>query len=384
MKANTNPGTRTHSTCDASPTPSGDERGSALRRRLVPLGLLVLLLPPSAPASTREALPHFSNPRAITHEFWPFEAGRLLVSSDPTQVESAHKLHRYLHDSVTLEWNNQSVACSILREERFESGELVAWSETFVAQADDGSVYTFGEIADDEDDDSETGDDEDDDWVVGGELPGTQRKLQSVDHPLVMMPANTAVGSTWRVEVPPLGEERATIIRTGETLVTPAGTFTGCIQVLEKPYNNDEYELAWYAPNLGWVQAVSRTDFERLDRITTDLGRVDLRIARTAERRTGKIELSIQASRPLRDLKILTPSGESVARFFSTVDRGSPASRAEQRSLLFSSMELSWEELRAVFPSGTYRFVARDADSGQVLYEEVCLVHADTSRASGD
>lgn len=370
---------------------------TGVTRRLPVSMIAITLLGVRGAAADHIPLPSFSEPTRIDHQFWPFDAGKILMGSDPSAERQTRFLTRFLQGTQSIVWNEESIECAILRHEHMIDGELVGWSQQYVAQSDDGTVYTFGEVADDEDNDGEAGDDEDDGWVVGGELPGTTRKLNSVPRPLVLMPAEPKVGSTWRVEIPPLGSELSTVIRSGETLVTPAGTFHDCIQVLETPLGSEERELSWYAPGVGWLQSLSRVDWERVDRIGRQLGWVDVGLVNSKAEGLASLELRIRGDQAFSDLQVLAPNGNPLASLFSHAlgsamskpSRGpdlqgrdhrvpkfrEPSLRGHRRLDLLTT-QVPFAELDRALPEGRYQFVAKSAASGEWLYADSELSHS--------
>ncbi len=56
-------------------------------------------------------------------------------------------VHIYLAETRSFDWNGAAVQCRVLREVAFEDGQLLEISDNYFAQADDGTVYYFGEVA---------------------------------------------------------------------------------------------------------------------------------------------------------------------------------------------------------------------------------------------
>jgi hypothetical protein len=92
------------------------------------------------------APPTFTNPLNINNLFFPFQPGGLKVYGGKDHGTKTASKDNYLNDTRTFKLNGNNVACHILVEEGNENGELVERSFNYFAQADDGTVYYFGEV----------------------------------------------------------------------------------------------------------------------------------------------------------------------------------------------------------------------------------------------
>jgi len=126
---------------------------------------LALLVRP-AQAEVPSGTPVFSNPLAITNPFQPFRPGALKVFSGSDHGTKTESHDIYLRQTREFQWNGKTVKCRILREVAFEDGELVESSDNYFAQADDGTVYYFGEVVDNYVDGVIAN--HDGSWLVGG------------------------------------------------------------------------------------------------------------------------------------------------------------------------------------------------------------------------
>src|SRR5882672_3627797 len=139
-----------HSLTD--PTGAGERRTMKRSSRLHFLAWLVFMATlvaglaislKTARAEVPSSPPTFSNPLNINNAFFPFQPGglKLYVGSDHgTKVKA---IDHYLTATRTFSLNGKNVACHILVEEVYESGELVERSFNYFAQADDATVYYF-------------------------------------------------------------------------------------------------------------------------------------------------------------------------------------------------------------------------------------------------
>jgi hypothetical protein len=228
-----------------------------LRHSVIPVAATLLLLSASVSAQ-----PVFSDPLDITNPFHPFppmgtSLSKTLVSQQGHTDEVA--VHNYLPGTRLFEWplnSAQMVACRILEEVAIEDEEVVEISQNFFAQADDGTVYYFGETVDIFENGMLVSNEGS--WLVGGPtLPTDPITTFPAADPAEFMPASIQVGQTWKPEdlLPlfPL-DETVEAIKLDKTVVTPAGRFTGCLKVLESTELNDETENKWYAPGVGVIK----------------------------------------------------------------------------------------------------------------------------------
>src|SRR5437762_8182422 len=125
-------------------------------RRIAPLvvGLMFVLVsavslsPARASVPTGTPPPTFGNPLNITNRYQPFQPGGVKVYRGTKGKTRQVVVDLYRTDTRTFRLNSRNVECRILQEIAFENGQLVESSLNFFAQADDGTVYYFGEIVD--------------------------------------------------------------------------------------------------------------------------------------------------------------------------------------------------------------------------------------------
>src|SRR6266850_516470 len=110
------------------------------------LGLIVGISFNAARAEVPSGPPTFGNPLNIDNPFFPFEPGGLKVFSGTDHGTKTAAIDNYLTATRTFGLNGKNVACHILVEESYEDNELVERSFNYFAQADDGTVYYFGEV----------------------------------------------------------------------------------------------------------------------------------------------------------------------------------------------------------------------------------------------
>src|SRR5213594_4290066 len=100
----------------------------------------------TAQAEVPSGPPTFSHPLNINNPFFPFQPGGLKVYAGRAGGTKTKAIEHYLTATRTFSLNGQNVRCRILVEEAYEDGALVERSFNYFAQADDGTVYYFGEV----------------------------------------------------------------------------------------------------------------------------------------------------------------------------------------------------------------------------------------------
>ncbi len=342
--------------------------------------LLALALTAHSPsAAPQQSLaagerPIFSQPTLIDHAYWPFVVGRVTVAEESAATPGERTVRTYTSRTRVLDWRGTPVECCVLHEETFEGGRSVSWSDTLIAQADDGTVYTFGELSagDDETDDSDVNDDEDDGWVVGGELPNVAKSIVRVPDPLVRLPATLEVGASWLVEVPPLGSETGRVLRTGVSLRTPAGEFRDCVQVLEVPARGHEFEVSWFGAGVGWLQTTSRDESERAVLLAREVSSVRGRVLPLAGRELVRLELCVGADAPIADLRIVDGLGCDLTPLFERESlRVADAHATGGVPTYVYGRTLPVQRSTGLLRSRGLRLLARARDHGRPLYAEV-------------
>jgi hypothetical protein len=173
--------------------------------------------------------PVFSNPLVITNKYQPFQPGGIKVYRGTTGSVREVAVDLYLADARTV----GGVPCRILEETAFEGGQLVEVSRNFFAQADDGTVYYFGEIVDIYEDGVVTS--HEGSWLVGGPtLPSDPTDTADAPAPTVFMPATPELGDIFKQEdLFPTVDETDQVIAVDRTVRVEAGRFKGTIKILE-------------------------------------------------------------------------------------------------------------------------------------------------------
>jgi hypothetical protein len=213
--------------------------------------------------------PVFSDPLAIDNPYHPFVPGRVKHYETLQGSTDAEDLEMYTADTRTFAWNGAQVACRVLQETSIENGEIIEISRNYFAQADDGSVYYFGEVVD-----IYAGGvivSHEGSWLVGGPSdPADPPETATDPDPNVFMPANPEPGDEYRPEdTLPVVDEEDLILKAGQNVSVPAGHFDECLQIRESSQLSPDTETKWYAPGLGVVKVKEKGEVMVLDLVTS-------------------------------------------------------------------------------------------------------------------
>lgn len=223
-------------------------------------GALVSVL---ASAEVPTAPPVFSDPLSITNPYHPFVTGRLKVFQVLQGNADTMVVDTYLADVRIFDWSGTPVACHTLQEMEIEEGEIQEISRNFFAQADDGTVYYFGETVDNYEDGVIV--DHDGSWLVGGPQAGDPDDTATALDPTVFMPGLPEVGDVFKPEdLFPFVDETDEVLKIEKTVVVPAGQFVDCIKIEESSLLSEDTELKWYAPGVGVIQVKERGEILEL------------------------------------------------------------------------------------------------------------------------
>jgi hypothetical protein len=218
----------------------------------------------AARASVPVGAPTFTNPLNITNAYMPFQPGGVKVFKGHDRRTKLIVVDLYLPDTRTFDWNGTSVATRVLREIAFEDGQVAEIADNYFAQADDGTMYYFGEVVANYEDGVVVNNDGS--WLVGGPtLPSDPPTTGNDDNPTVFMPANPEVGDVFKPEdLPGVVDETAEVVRVDVTVRVPAGRYEGTIKIEETSQLAPGTTTKWYAPGVGVVMDKARREIIRL------------------------------------------------------------------------------------------------------------------------
>jgi hypothetical protein len=204
---------------------------------------------PTAPESDRIdlATPAFSNPTAITNPLFPIGELAQVILLGTEAGESLRVEVTLLPETRTVEWNNQEVEVLVSQYIANADDEVVEVALDFYAQADDGSVWYFGEDVFNYKDGDMV--DMDGTWLAGEDGP-----------PGMIMPADPQVGDVYRPEnIPGFVFEEVTVVAVDQTVDGPKGPVEGAIIVQELQMDGATEEKT-FAPGFGEFSALTEDE----------------------------------------------------------------------------------------------------------------------------
>ena len=220
------------------PQPPLDKLSSLTRRRLAPDSERVDL-----------AVPSFSHPTQVTNQLFPISTLNAVilgeVDGEPLKIETT-----LLPQTKTVQWNGQQVQALQSQFCAYLKGRITEVAVDLYAQADDGSVWYFGE------------DVVDYEHGVAATTAGTWRV--GLDGPAAMiMPAHPKVGDVYRTEnLPGVAFEQVTVERVGVTVTGPSGPINGAMVGQELHQDEAALEPKTFAPGHGEWFSGGGHDFE--------------------------------------------------------------------------------------------------------------------------
>jgi hypothetical protein len=209
---------------------------------------------PVAPESKRVDVvaPRFSEPTAITNPLFPISELHSAVLNGKVNGNRFHAETMLLPETRIIEWTEgQQVETRVSQYVAFLDGRIEEVALDYYAQADDGSVWYFGEDVVNYEDGYVA--DTDGTWLAGKDGP-----------PAMIMPGDPHVGDVYRPEnVPGLVFEEVTVKAVHQRVAGPRGPVDGAI-VAGELHQDGSRESKTFAPGYGEFFTSSGGDFEAL------------------------------------------------------------------------------------------------------------------------
>jgi hypothetical protein len=210
---------------------------------------------PVAPESERVDVvaPTFSNPTDVTNPLFPISDLHSAILNGHVEGKPFHTETTLLPETRIIEWApGQTVETLVSQYAAFLDGRIEEVALDFYAQADDGSVWYFGEDVFNYNEDGVIAD-TDGTWLSGKEGP-----------PAMIMPADPQVGDVNRPEnIPGLVFEEVAVKRVGKVVDGPQGPTPGAM-VGRELHDDGTYSDKVFAPGYGEFYSAHQGDVEAL------------------------------------------------------------------------------------------------------------------------
>jgi hypothetical protein len=197
---------------------------------------------PVAPQDQRVDLtaPPFTHPTQVTNPLFPISDLRAAVLAGRIDGKPFHTETTLLPYTRTIEWApGHPVETLVSQYMAFLDGRLQEVALDYYAQADDGSVWYFGEDVNDYNARGLVAF-QTDSWLAGQDGP-----------PAMIMPGDPKVGNAFRTEnIPGLVFEEVTVKTTDKTVAGPTGKVTGAM-VGEELHDDAQTSDKVFAPGYG-------------------------------------------------------------------------------------------------------------------------------------
>lgn len=198
------------------------------------------------------ATPTFSNPTEITNPLFPISDLRSAILSGRVDGKPFHTETTLLPETRIIEWTEgETVETRVSQYVAYLDGRIQEAALDFYAQADDGSVWYFGEEVNDYRDGSVFS--TEGTWLAGRDGP-----------PAMIMPGDPQVGDVHRAEnIPAVAFEEVAIKTVGKSVAGPTGPVEGAI-VARELHDDGTYSDKIFAPGYGEFYSGHQGDVEAM------------------------------------------------------------------------------------------------------------------------
>ncbi|MGH2358044.1 MAG: hypothetical protein ACRDGJ_08525 [Candidatus Limnocylindria bacterium] len=197
------------------------------------------------------AMPTFSDPTSITNPLFPISSQHSVLMTGDVDGEPFRTEVTLLQETRVVSWEGQSVETLVSQYVAYLGGRVHEVAYDLYAQADDGSVWYFGEDVYN---------------FANGAIVNTHGTWHAgADGPAAMiMPADPQVGDVYRPEnIPGLVFEEVTVTKIDQTFDGPFGPISGGIEISELHMDGGT-EGKTFAPGYGEFWTSDGTDTEEL------------------------------------------------------------------------------------------------------------------------
>jgi hypothetical protein len=184
------------------------------------------------------ATPAFGNPTSITNPLHPTSQVQQTVYGGHVDGKPFRTEVSLLPTTRPIAWQGNTVDTAAIQYVAYLDGRIHEVAIDWYAQADDGSVWYFGEDVFNYEDGRVA--DTKGTWVAGDQLP-----------PAMIMPADPRVGNVYRSEnAPGIAFEQIRVESVDQRVAGPSGNISGAIKVTELHMDNTTEEKT-FAPGYG-------------------------------------------------------------------------------------------------------------------------------------
>jgi hypothetical protein len=203
---------------------------------------------PVADASKRVdlTLPKFSRPTEVTNPWFPVSKQESVLHTGVVDGKAFRTEVTLLPYTRIVEWNGIRIETLVSQYTAFLDGRIQEVAFDLYAQADDGSVWYFGEDVSDFKDGlifSKEGT-----WLAGKDGP-----------PNMIMPGKPKVGDVFRAEnMPGIAFEEVTLTSVDNTIDGPLGPITGVVTGSELHMDGKTLSEKNFGPSYGEIRTVDK------------------------------------------------------------------------------------------------------------------------------
>jgi hypothetical protein len=178
----------------------------------------------------------------VTNRYFPLVPGKTLRYSGVRDGKPTEHMFTVTHQTKVV----MGVRCAVISDIVTQSHSLVEKTTDWYAQDAAGNVWYFGEDTAE----YQNG--------VVTTTAGTWEAGVDKAQPGIVMPAAPKVGRSYRQEYRPgVALDEARILSLDTSVRVPAGTFSHVVVTVDRnPLDPSKVERKWYAPGVGFVQAI--------------------------------------------------------------------------------------------------------------------------------
>jgi hypothetical protein len=183
---------------------------------------------------------NFSNSLNIDNKYFPLKPGTTFTYLGTTEGERAS-------DEFTVTDRTKDVngiTARVVRDNAYEKGKLVEFTDDWFAQDDNGNVWYMGEFTTE---------------VESGSNEGSWEAGVNEAKPGIFMEANPKVGDSYQQEsAKGIAEDRAEIVSLTQSVCVPYGCFKNVLETRETtPIEPGVEEHKFFAPSVGHMTVIS-------------------------------------------------------------------------------------------------------------------------------